>query len=50
VGQRDGSYAYPYDNVSVGSEGFTRSVPLSAYKNYRWKVYTIVVKPKNLAH
>lgn len=50
VGQRDDSYTYPYDNVSVGSEGFTRSVPVSAYKHYRWKVYHIGVTPKNLAN
>ena len=50
VGQRDDSYTYPYDNVSVGSEGFARNVPVSTYKHYRWKVYNIVVKPKNLAN
>lgn len=49
VGQRDDSYTYPYDNVSVGSEGVVRSVSVSTYKHYRWKVYNIVVKPKNLA-
>jgi len=50
VGQRDDSYTYPYDNVSVGSEGVSRSVPLNAYKHYRWKVYNVVLKPKNLAN
>jgi hypothetical protein len=50
VGQRDDSYTYPFDNVSVGSEGHTRSVPVSAYKHYRWKVYNIGFTPKNLAN
>jgi type II secretory pathway pseudopilin PulG len=60
-GQRDDSYAYPYDNVTVGSEGAGRSFVFTSYgftssginmnnfKHYRWKVYNIVVKPKNLA-
>ena len=50
IGQRDDSYTYPYDNVSVGSEGVTRSVPVSAHRHYRWKVYNIAVKPRNLAN
>jgi type II secretory pathway pseudopilin PulG len=60
-GQRDDSYAYPYDNISVGSagaggpfvfasHGFTSSGNvMNNFKHYRWKVYNIVVKPKNLA-
>lgn len=60
-GQRDDSYAYPYDNVTVGSagagasfvftsNGFTSSgINANNFKHYRWKVYNIVVKPKNLA-
>ncbi|MHB1026072.1 MAG: prepilin-type N-terminal cleavage/methylation domain-containing protein [Desulfobacteria bacterium] len=53
-GQRDDSYAYPYDNVTVGSAGAGRTFNfttsgISGFKNYRWKVYNIVVKPKNLA-
>ena len=60
-GQRDDSYAYPYDNVTVGSESAGRSFVFTSfgftssgnvvnnYKHYRWKVYNIVVKPKNLA-
>jgi prepilin-type N-terminal cleavage/methylation domain-containing protein len=60
-GQRDDSYAYPYDNVSVGSEGVNRTFAFTSlgftssgnvannFKHYRWKVYNIVVKPKNLA-
>src|SRR5512140_3917700 len=61
-GQRDDSYAYPYDYVTVGSEGKGRSFIFTSYgftssgnvannfKHYRWKVYTIVVKPRNLAN
>ena len=61
-GQRDDSYTYPYNNVSVGNEngagrvfnfasfGFTSSGNvMNNFKHYRWKVYNIVVKPKNLA-
>jgi len=60
-GQRDDSYAYPYDNVTVGSEGAGRSYDFTSFgftssgnvannfKHYRWKVYNIVVTPKNLA-
>jgi len=60
-GQRDDSYAYPYDNVTVGSESHGRSFVftdhlftssgnvINNFKHYRWKVYNIVVKPKNLA-
>lgn len=48
-GQRDDSYTYPQDNVFVGSEGVGRSFDVSGYRNYRWKQYNIVVKPRNLA-
>jgi len=60
-GQRDDSYAYPYDNVTVGSGGAGRTFNFTSFgftssgnvmnnfKHYRWKVYNIVVKPKNLA-
>jgi len=60
-GQRDDSYAYPYDNVTVGSGGAGRSFVFTSsgftssgisnnnFKHYRWKVYNIVVKPRNLA-
>ena len=54
-GQRDPSYTHPASSVYVGSEGAGRSFDLSAiigsnYTNYRWKVYSIVVKPRNLAN
>jgi len=48
-GQRDDSYRPPTDNVFVGSEGVGRNFNLVLYRNYRWKLYTIVVKPTNLA-
>jgi prepilin-type N-terminal cleavage/methylation domain-containing protein len=60
-GERDDSYAYPYDNVTVGSGGAGRAFNFTSFgftssgnvmnnfKHYRWKVYNIVVKPKNLA-
>ena len=48
-GQRDDSYTYPQDNVYVGSEAAGRVFDVSGYRNYRWKQYTIVVKPRNPA-
>jgi len=60
-GQRDDSYEYPYTNVSVGSAGAGSTFDFTSFgfassgnvinnfKHYRWKVYNIVVKPKNLA-
>jgi hypothetical protein len=48
-GQRDDSYRTPSDNITVGSQGAGRNFDVSGYRNYRWKLYSIVVKPKNLA-
>jgi len=56
-GQRDDSYTYKnvLDNthaneILVGPDTVHgRYIDLSGYRNYRWKVYSIVVKPKNLA-
>lgn len=48
-GQRDDAYRTPTDIIDVGSEGFLHHFDVSGYRNYRWKVYNIVVKPKNLA-
>jgi prepilin-type N-terminal cleavage/methylation domain-containing protein len=50
VGQRDDSYTYPATTIPVGSETGIKNVDVSAYRNYRWKVYNIVVRPKNLAN
>jgi len=49
-GQRDDSYRTPTDNISVGSSVLWEDVDVSGYRNYRWKVYTIVVKPRSLAN
>jgi hypothetical protein len=54
-GQRDPSYTHSVSSITVGSEGAGRSFDLngvigSGYTNYRWKVYSIVVKPRNLAN
>jgi len=49
-GQRDDSYRTPTDNISVGSSVLWEDVDVSGYRNYRWKVYTIVVKPRSLTN
>jgi hypothetical protein len=48
-GQRDDSYRTPTDNIYVGSQSAGRDFDVSGYRNYRWRLYSIVVKPKNLA-
>lgn len=48
-GQRDDSYRTPSNTIFVGSQGIGRTFDVSGYRNYRWKQYSIVVKPKNLA-
>ncbi|MHB1012355.1 MAG: PilW family protein [Desulfobacteria bacterium] len=48
-GQRDDSYTTPSNSIFVGSQGAGRNFDVSAYRNYRWKQYSIVVKPRNLA-
>ena len=49
-GQRDDSYTSPSATIPVGSEGFGNNFDVSGYRNYRWKVYNIVMRPKNLAN
>jgi prepilin-type N-terminal cleavage/methylation domain-containing protein len=51
-GQRDDSYRYPNSTVYVGDNtiGGGRDFDVSLYPNYRWKLYSIVVKPRNLAN
>ena len=44
-GQRDDSYTYPATTILVGSKGFVNNFDVSAYRNYRWKFYNIVVRP-----
>ncbi len=48
-GQRDDSYRTPTDNIYIGMAGIGSNFDVSGFRNYRWKTYTIVVKPKNLA-
>jgi len=52
-GQRDINYTYPTNPVTVGEFGLGRSfnfvtAGITNWQNYRWKIYTIVVKPTNL--
>jgi len=50
-GQRDTSYTHSVASVNVGSEGIGRpSFNVSGYRNYRWKLYTIAVRPMNLVN
>ncbi|RII27216.1 MAG: pilus assembly protein PilW [Geobacter sp.] len=57
-GKRDRTYSFPSETITVG-EKLSETTTLGRdfnlkdrigddYKNYRWKVYTIVVRPKNL--
>jgi prepilin-type N-terminal cleavage/methylation domain-containing protein len=48
-GQRDDSYTTPSNTIFVGSQGVGRNFDVSGYRNYRWKLYSIVLNPKNLA-
>ncbi len=48
-GQMDKSYTHPVTNILVGEAGIGgRTFDIGANVNYRWKVYTLVVKPANL--
>ena len=55
-GQRDTSYTHPTNPILVGESAtlgrnfdFTTAVPsIPNWQNYRWKVYTLVVKPNDL--
>jgi hypothetical protein len=52
-GQRDRSYSQITSTVTVGEFGQGSVFDLSAtigtgWQNYRWKVYTLVIKPKQL--
>jgi hypothetical protein len=47
-GQRDTGYTYPSTTITVGEFGLGRDFDVSAQRNYRWKVITLVVEPKNL--
>jgi prepilin-type N-terminal cleavage/methylation domain-containing protein len=51
-GQRDPNFTYSSATVALGGDvGLGRNFDLTTiqnYQNYRWKVYTLVVKPRNL--
>jgi hypothetical protein len=49
-GQMDRSYTHPTTDIYVGETaiGNGRTFNIGANVNYRWKLYTLVVKPKNL--
>jgi prepilin-type N-terminal cleavage/methylation domain-containing protein len=52
-GQRDVNYTYPTNPVTVGELGLGRNLDFNAqgitnWQNYRWKVYTIILKPMDL--
>jgi len=52
-GQRDVNYTYPTNPITVGEFGLGRSfnfvtAGITNWQNYRWKIYTIVLKPTNL--
>ncbi len=54
-GQRDMDYNFGQQTVTVGEFGLGRNRDLSAlvgdpeYSFYRWKVYTLIVKPENIS-
>jgi hypothetical protein len=47
-GQMDKSYVHPQSTITVGESPWQHNFNIGANVNYRWKVYTIVVQPKNL--
>lgn len=52
-GGKDKSYHYPNSTIAVGPVGSGRVFDLATkigadYVNYRWKVYSLTVRPKNL--
>ena len=49
-GQLDKTYSHTMNPITVGSEGAGNpSFSITGYEHYRWKLYSIVVRPKNLA-
>ncbi len=51
-GQRDPNFTYPSATIDLGGDvGLGRIFNLASitnFQNYRWKLYTLAVKPKNL--
>jgi len=49
-GQRDDAFQYPDPTILVGPDAAVgNNFNVSGSRNYRWKVYTMAVKPANLA-
>ena len=54
-GQKDPSFKFKNSTITIGEFGVGRTFNLSStigsgWENYRWKVSTLVVKPRNLAN
>jgi len=48
-GQRDDEFDYPATQILVGPDNTVgRNFSVSGLRNYRWRVYTLVVKPMDL--
>ncbi|RNC69864.1 MAG: prepilin-type N-terminal cleavage/methylation domain-containing protein [Desulfuromonadales bacterium] len=52
-GGKDRNYSYPNTSITLHSASYGKTFDLSAtiggdWRNYRWKVYTLVMKPKNM--
>jgi hypothetical protein len=51
-GQRDPAYQHPVSTVDLGDNGIVKHFDLTTtgigWQNYRWKVYTLVVRLNNL--
>jgi prepilin-type N-terminal cleavage/methylation domain-containing protein len=52
-GERDNAYQYPSSTIAVGGYGCGRAFSLptligSNWSHYRWKVYTLVIRPRSL--
>jgi len=51
-GEVDKSFTYPTASIRVGDanidSGLGHTYNLGTYVHYRWKLYTIVVQPKNM--
>jgi prepilin-type N-terminal cleavage/methylation domain-containing protein len=47
-GQMDKSYTHPQSTIAVGESPYQHNFNIGMFIHYRWKVYTIVVEPKNM--
>ncbi len=47
-GERDRTFTYPSNAITVGEFGLGHTVNLGTNMNYRWKVYRLIEKPFNL--